>query len=125
MSVGARNALLACIYGDWFDQAKPDFVHLLKLHFDTFNAKPSCFEDLKKFSILMEEEERAQWRAFLDGQDVAGIPATVTKLNHQINTFKLQRWDINAEEVSVELEELLAQKYLKAYIAALPLGMPL
>jgi hypothetical protein len=70
----------------------------------------------------LDIEEVAQWRAFLDGQDVAGIPSSLSQLSHQINTFKLQRWRFNPEDITVELEESLAQKYLKAYVTALPLG---
>lgn len=51
------------------------------------------------------------------------VPTTQSELSWQMNVFKLHRWSLTiTETTSVELEESLLIKYLKAYVAALPIG---
>ncbi|KZT51165.1 hypothetical protein CALCODRAFT_503854 [Calocera cornea HHB12733] len=102
----------------------PSLVDQARVYLEKFSEKPSCFEDLKPYVEILDDEELAKWTEHLKSwtPDVTTLQALETTLNIQ----KLLRYRQAIEgDLTPEMESEQAFAYLKLYRDALPLGKDL
>ncbi|OCH92238.1 hypothetical protein OBBRIDRAFT_791472 [Obba rivulosa] len=95
---------------------------LLQRYFQRVGDKACCFEDLKPY-IDLQDDELSTWSAFLKSQ--TSPLATTEDLWRYINVQKLLRYNLSEAEVTVELETARATEFLNAYFEGLKLGKDL
>ncbi|KAH8106593.1 hypothetical protein DFH11DRAFT_1732754 [Phellopilus nigrolimitatus] len=96
---------------------RDSLLGLIKLYVERFGDKACCFDDLKPYTLL-EDAELSALNSYLDVR----VSDTEPTLCHSINTHKLRRHVLGADELSAAQETEHALAYFRAYAAALELG---
>ncbi|KAL0581537.1 mitochondrial distribution and morphology [Marasmius crinis-equi] len=97
-------------------------VDLLTKYFDAFGDKNCCYEDIKPYSTLLNDE-LTRWNQHLES-----VPTTYTsiaELRRYINAQKLIRHNLHTAQLTPDAELSRAKLYMKQYLDALPLGQSL
>ncbi|KAG6899742.1 hypothetical protein C0993_007271 [Termitomyces sp. T159_Od127] len=94
-------------------------VILMQDYFNRVGHKACCFEDLKPY-IELGENELTDWTSFL--QAVPRSFDTPEELQRLINTHKLLRYNLTQSELSVEAETARVALYIEQYLEGLKLG---
>ncbi|KAG5727952.1 N-alpha-acetyltransferase 25, NatB auxiliary subunit [Termitomyces sp. T112] len=97
-------------------------VTLMQDYFTRVGDKACCFEDLKPY-LTLEENDLTRWTSFL-----RAVPASFTtppELQRLINSHKLLRCNLTQLELSVEAETARATLYIEQYLEGLKLGLNL
>ncbi|KAG6874208.1 hypothetical protein C0995_003754 [Termitomyces sp. Mi166 len=97
-------------------------VTLMQDYFTRVGDKACCFEDLKPY-LALEENEMTGWTSFL--QAVSRSFATPQELQRLINSHKLLRYNLTQSELSVEAETARVTLYIEQYLEGLKLGLNL
>ncbi|KAF5377028.1 hypothetical protein D9757_007708 [Collybiopsis confluens] len=95
---------------------------LLKHYYELFGDKACCFEDLKPYSDL-EDQELASWSEILNTSPSS--LSSVESVRRVINSHKLLRYNLSRSELTVEAECSRAELYIKQYQEGLLLGKDL
>ncbi|KAF5315874.1 hypothetical protein D9611_004760 [Ephemerocybe angulata] len=95
---------------------------LLEKYFAVVGDKACCFEDLKPY-VILEDEQRSRWTTFLEQLHIS--LATTKELQKAINVHKLLRFSLLPSEITTESENKRLEIYTKLYHEALPLGSAL
>ncbi|KAG6898362.1 hypothetical protein C0992_009037 [Termitomyces sp. T32_za158] len=94
-------------------------VILMQDYFTRVGHKACCFEDLKPY-LALKEDELSKWTSFL--QAVPRSFKTPEELQRLINSHKLLRYNLTQSELSIEAETSRATLYIEQYLEGLKLG---
>lgn len=117
-------------------------VDLMTKYFDLVSDKACCFEDMKPY-LSLGDEELSRWTSFLESVAISSVStripasylvcwmlniipqATASGLRQSINVHALLRHNLSSAQVTPELESIRATQYLKEYLDGLKLGLNL
>ncbi|KAG6845343.1 hypothetical protein H0H87_010800 [Tephrocybe sp. NHM501043] len=97
-------------------------VGLMQQYFAQVGDKPCCFEDLKPY-LALTEDQLSKWTSYLQTQITTSTDPK--KLQRLINAHKLLRHNLNHLETTVEAETARATLYIGQYLEGLELGLDL
>ncbi|RDB21137.1 N-alpha-acetyltransferase 25, NatB auxiliary subunit [Hypsizygus marmoreus] len=94
-------------------------VKLMQQYFEKIGDKACCFEDLKPY-LELEENDLAQWTSY--SESVSPSFTTNNELRRLINSHKLLRYNLSSSELTVEAEIARVALYIQQYLEGLKLG---
>ncbi|GEM09601.1 actin cytoskeleton organization protein [Rhodotorula toruloides] len=100
-----------------------DFLALVKEYFERFGTKACCFDDLHPYLEVMSDKETSALGEILVKASDEGL-TTVAAATKVINACKILRL-LSDERTEAEQEKAEAEKHIKRYFNALPLGKDL
>ncbi|KAJ7774915.1 actin cytoskeleton organization protein [Mycena metata] len=97
-------------------------VDLMKRYFQEIGDKACCYEDLKPY-LALEGEDATKWMSYL--QSLTPSFTSTNDLRRLINSHKLLRQSLSADDLTLSAESDRAALYTQQYLEGLKLGASL
>ncbi|KAF8238594.1 actin cytoskeleton organization protein [Tricholoma matsutake] len=94
-------------------------IALMKQYFLQVGDKACCFEDLKPY-LDLEENELSEWTAYLES--VSQTFTTPNELRRLMNSYKLLRYNLRTPDLTIKAESDRVALYTQQYLEGLKLG---
>ncbi|SCZ96879.1 BZ3500_MvSof-1268-A1-R1_Chr4-1g06812 [Microbotryum saponariae] len=108
---------------EW-DEGSERLGKLVTRYFERFEGKMCCFDDLRAYLEVLDEEESRQAREKLEERGNSAGDLTEKQAYSLINAAKIARF-LAPSSTSAEAQVILAHSYLTRYFQVLPLGFHL